>query len=105
MEESIKLLQRDCAILQRDIQNQIEILAANFSNDYKRKINENVRLWFNIIFVEDNLEASLAKKREFYAKISTLLECKKVIYTSYSNADQFVDLINKEYDLLLLGKI
>ena len=64
-----------------------------------------MNLWFNIVFIEENLEISLSKKREFYAKISTLLDERKVIYINYKSADEFVDLINKEYDLLLLEKI
>ena len=101
----IRRIQAECIALKIEIQKQIEQLAKKLSKEYKKKINDSVNLWFNIAFIEENLEISLIKKREFYAKISTLLDERKVIYINYKNADEFVDLINKEYDLLLLEKI
>ena len=101
----IRRIQAECIALKIEIQKQIEQLAKKLSKEYKKKINDSVNLWFNIAFIEENLEISLIKKREFYAKISTLLDERKVIYINYKSADEFVDLINKEYDLLLLEKI
>lgn len=101
----IRRIQTECIALKSEIQKQIEQLAKKLSKEYKKKINDNVNLWFNIAFIEEDLEISLIKKREFYAKISTLLDERKVIYINYKSADEFVDLINKEYDLLLLEKI
>ena len=101
----IRRIQTECIVLKIEIQKQIEQLAKKLSKEYKKKINDSVNLWFNIAFIEENLEISLIKKREFYAKISTLLDERKVIYINYKSADEFVDLINKEYDLLLLEKI
>lgn len=103
--DTIKKIQAECDILKKEIQLQVENLAKNFSYEEQKQINNKVQLWFDIVFIEEDLENSLNKKCEFYAKISTLLEKRETIYINYDNANQFVHLINKEYDLFLLENI